>query len=187
MISDQPFLFVIFALTANNEVMCITETNELVLPRYEFQRINQKEAITNALKRQIGEDTGYDTREIILTDFKIHHTAEGRRRNKPFRVCLAHGCIPRETEESARPISPFPFVQWGLEKNYSEKFESFQAWSARKKREPETEKNKVTLIPFDAWNGMIERKEVTDLLSVAATEMAIQWMAFPKPPSFSRK
>ena len=180
MISDQPFVFVIFALTTNNEVICLTESKQLILPRYEFQRINQKEAITNALKRQIEEDTGYDPYQIGLTGLEVQHTAKGKRRDTSFRVCLAYGCVRLEMKKSAHPVSPFPYVQWGMEKNYSEKFESFQAWVARKKREDETEKTKVTLVPYDEWDGMVKRKEIIDALSVTATEMALQWMTFQK-------
>lgn len=183
MISEQPFLFVVFALATDDEVdkvLCVTESNGLVLPRYESQRSNGIESVTNALKKQIEEDTGYKPYTIGLTGWEVQHTAQGKRYDTPFRVCLAHGCVYCKPEPPAHPVSPFPFVQWAAKKNYSEKFESFEAWRAREIAESEAEKNKVTLIPLEGWNGMVERKEVTDTLSVVATEMAIQWMAFQK-------
>lgn len=187
MISEQPFLFVIFALTTDDQVICVTESKKPVLPRYEFQPNNESEAITNALKRQIQEDTDYDMREVDLTNWEVQHTAKGKRRDILFRVCCALECVRRETEQSAQPVSPFPFVQWAQEKTYKEKFEPFEVWNARRIARCETEKNKIILIPFNEWHDMVERGEVTDTLSVAATEIAEKWIALVKPPSFPRK
>lgn len=180
MISDQPFLFVIFALTADNEVLCVTDSKELVLPRYEFQPDNGKESKTDAIKRQMQEDTGYEPYQVNLTNYETQHTAKGRRLDTPFRTCLALGCVRFEDDQPPSTLSPFPWVQYGLEKNYSEKFESFEAWSVRKQAQREAKKNKITLIPFEKWQDMVRCGEITDILSVTTTEITNEWMAFEK-------
>ena len=180
MISEQPFLFVIFALSTDGEVLCITHENALVLPRYEFQLHNESEAITDALQRQIRKDTNYEPNKVILTDYEVQHTDKGKRDDTLFRTCLVQECVRCDVEKPANALSPFPFVQWAGNKNYSETFESFEVWNAREQAHCGKEKTEITLIPFNQWNDMVESKKITDALSVIATERAIQWMAFEK-------
>ncbi len=101
--------------------------------------------------------------------------------DSPFRVCVAYDCIPC-AEEPKNPRTS-PYGQWASELFTYQKFEE---WDANRKARKAQEK-KIVRMPVEEWNTRISLGTIKDKISVMATEIAQEWIAMIKPPSFPRK
>ncbi len=145
--SEQPILFVVFALTDNNEVICINDCGTILLPRYEFQLRDGKECITDALYRQMQNDIGYQTTlgTITIADTEQHHA------KKPVAIARITPHTAEEDiddeEEFFRWIDPKKIPKDIVE----EKNCFFRVCVACGCIPCEPEENNVTEAPFVQW------------------------------------
>lgn len=216
---DLPLLFVVYAITQNQEVVCVDHNGLLILPRYEPERIYGNEAITSALMRQIRESMRMNGK-VHLVDADRHRAHEPAKNtfadlhadhdedcedddyleallhgidprttpeeiamkdDSPFRVCVAENCIPCEKEPENQDLSPY--AQWA---NELFAYQEFSEWDAHRKAR-EAQEKKIVRMPVGEWNMRISLGTVKDKISVMATQIAQEWIAMAKPPSFPRK
>lgn len=209
-LSDEALTFVFFALTREDEVICISEAEGIRLPQYEFQVRHGNECITDALARQMPDYIGYAPAngKVALAETGIRGTGETKKASSlaplrvddddeddggasempeaygadfPFRVCVAHACIPHITETADEDTAPF--VKWArMLMEYTPFLEWDRARKARIMR-----KQHIILVPQAEWYEMICDGGVTDGVSVIATEAARAWLVQPKFSSFAQK
>lgn len=215
--SDLPFLFVLYMITDNQEIICVEEQGKIILPRYEFDAVYGSEAITTALARQMESALGYTGMDgkISLADAKRHYKHEPKEEPRGSRSHNSEDIMEellyginfkkRSAELAIEKDVPFrvcvAYDCVPLEKaaelshamtprgQWASELFTYQPFEdwLAEKQARMKQEEKITRMPIEDWHAMITCGKVTDDISVMATAIAEAWIAKEKPPSFPRK
>lgn len=148
---------------------------------YHYEHEPEKEASLVALYDEDEDDDAPLTEMMYGINPKKTPAEIAIENDSPFRVCVAHDCIP--CEKIPEDSTSSPYVKWARELFT---YQLFPEWD-KERKDRITQEKKIILIPINRWNDMILSREITDTVSIMATKIAHAWIAQPKAISTPRK